>query len=167
MKPIEYLFELINKSNISLLGYSFKQERIKDELISNISYIEIKEIDSSFSMLSLIRDLKIDSLFDDRRLPTHFLVDLSNIVRKDRGEISSTNLINNILKRIESQLVGTNFKLLIMSPINTFIDNKESFIGSQTPLYMADFAGLIREDNIKVIKDRNGPETIINYDSIK
>ena len=166
MKPIEYLFEKINKSNISFLGYSFIQERIKDELISNISYIEIKEIDSSFSILSLIRDSKIDSLFDDRNLPTHFLVDLGNIVRKDRGEISSTNLINNILKRIQNQLVGTNFKLLITSPMNT-IDDKESFIGSQIQVYMADFVGLIREDNIKVIKDRNGPETIINYDSIK
>ena len=28
-KEIEYLFELINNSKISLLGYTFKEERIK------------------------------------------------------------------------------------------------------------------------------------------
>lgn len=50
MKPTEYLFELINNSNISLLGYSYKDERIKDEIISKVSHYELPEIDSSFSM---------------------------------------------------------------------------------------------------------------------
>ena len=61
-KEIEYLFELINNSKISLLGYTFKEERIKDELISKIPHIELQEVSSSFSILSYIRDSKIDTL---------------------------------------------------------------------------------------------------------
>ena len=46
----EYLFELINQSKITLLGYTFKEERIKDEIISKVSHYELPEINSSFSM---------------------------------------------------------------------------------------------------------------------
>jgi hypothetical protein len=54
----EYLFELINQSKITLLGYTFKEERIKDEIISKVSHYELPEINSSFSIISYIRDSK-------------------------------------------------------------------------------------------------------------
>ena len=52
MKQIEYFFELIQKSNISLLGYRFKQERLKDEIISKLPHLVVPEINSSFSFKS-------------------------------------------------------------------------------------------------------------------
>ena len=53
------LLNLIKESDFTLVGYTFKSERIKDEFISNFSYIEIEEIDSSFSFKQFIRDYKI------------------------------------------------------------------------------------------------------------
>ena len=98
MEPTEYLFELINQSNISLLGYTFKEERIKDEIISQVSHIELPEINSSFSILSYIRDSKIDTILDNRtETPTHFLLDINFMT--GRGEISRANVIKECIKK--------------------------------------------------------------------
>ena len=152
----EYLFELINQSKITLLGYTFKEERIKDEIISKVSHYELPEISSSFSIISYIRDSKIDSILDNKtEIPTHFLLDINN--NFDRGEISSANRINNHLRRIADELVDTNFKLLITSPIYNKIGTDElNFSGGQRVLYMADFFGIIKKDSFKIMKNRYG-----------
>jgi len=161
MEPTEYLFELINKSNISLLGYTFKEERIKDEIISKVSHIELPEINSSFSMLSYIRDSKIDTILDNKtETPTHFLLDINNFM-VGRGEISRANVINNALREIAMQLIDTNFKLLITCPIYNNAGNDEyNFSGGNTGLYMADFVGIIREDRVRIMKNRYGMHQI-------
>ena len=154
MKPTEYLFELINNSNISLLGYSYKDERIKDEIISKVSHYELPEIDSSFSMRSYIRDSKINSILDNESIKTtHYLLDISNL----RGDISRANLINNSLRRITDELIDTDYKLLITCPIyNSPIEhgNEYIFSGGSKGLYIADFVGIIREDRVRIIKNR-------------
>jgi hypothetical protein len=154
MKPTEYLFELINKSNISLLGYTTKEERIKDEIISKVSHIELPGINSSFSILSYIRDSKIDTILDNRKItPTHFLLDI--------------NSIDHSLKKIAVELIDTNFKLLITCPIyNSMGNNEYNFSGGNTGLYMADFVGIIRDSKIIIMKTRYGGSKIdIKYDS--
>ena len=64
MEDISYFYKSIDNSDISLLGYNFKNERIKDEIISKISHYEIKKIDSSFSFKQLIRNQKLDELLN-------------------------------------------------------------------------------------------------------
>jgi len=166
-EKIDYLFELINKSKISLLGYTFKQERIKDELISKIPHIELQEVGSSFSMRSYIRDSKIDTLLNDKRNVNHFLFDINNFRVGTDGQISRANMIQNTLKRIERELFDTNFKLLITCPIYNPMGNDEyNFTNGQTGLYISDFVGIIKEDGIKVMKNRYGNSQInIKYDS--
>jgi hypothetical protein len=158
MEPTEYLFELINQSNISLLGYTFKEERIKDEIISKVSHIELPEINSSFSMLSYIRDSKIDSVLNNKtETPSHFLLDINNFM-VGRGEKSRANVIKHALTRIAEELLDTNFKLLITCPIYNS--------GGNSGLYMADFVGIIREDRVRIMKNREGNSQIdIKYDS--
>jgi hypothetical protein len=158
----EYLFELINQSKITLLGYTFKEERIKDEIISKVSHYKLPEISSSFSIISYIRDSKIDSILDNKT-PTHFLLEINNF---DRGEISSANKINNHLRRIADELVDTNFKLLITSPLYNKIGTDElNFSGGQRVLYMADFVGIIKKDSVKIMKNRYSEDQIsIKYD---
>jgi hypothetical protein len=157
MEPTEYLFELINQSNISLLGYTFKEERIKDEIISKVSHIELPEINSSFSMLSYIRDSKIDSVLNNKtETPSHFLLDINNFM-VGRGETSRANVIKHALTRIAEELIDTNFKLLITYPIYNTIGNDEyNFSGGNTGLYMVDFVGIIREDRVRIMKNRYG-----------
>jgi len=166
-EKIDYLFELINKSKISLLGYTFKQERIKDELISKIPHIELQEVGSSFSMFSYIRDSKIDTLLNDKKNINHFLFDINNFRVGTGGQISRANMIKNTLSRIERELVETNFKLLITCPIYNQMGNDEyNFSSGQTGLYIADFVGIIKDDGIKVMKNRYGnSQTNIKYDS--
>ena len=167
MEPTEYLFELINKSNISLLGYTFKEERIKDEIISQVSHIELPEINSSFSMLSYIRDSKIDSVLNNKtETPSHFLLDINNFM-VGRGELSRANVIKNALQRIATELIDTNFKLLITCPIYNSVGNDEyNFSGGNSGLYIADFVGIIREDRVRIMKNREGNSQIdIKYDS--
>ena len=167
MEPTEYLFELINKSNISLLGYTFKEERIKDEIISQVSHIELPEINSSFSMRSYIRDCKINSILDNKtENPTHFLLDINNFM-VGRGDISRANLIKKYLTKIAEELIDTNFKLLITCPIyNSIGEDEYNFIGGNTGLYIADFVGVIKQDRIRIMKLREGGSQIdIKYDS--
>ena len=39
MKISNELFNLVKQSDMTLIGYTFKDERIKDELISNFNYV--------------------------------------------------------------------------------------------------------------------------------
>ena len=166
-KEIEYLFELINNSKISLLGYTFKEERIKDELISKIPHIELQEVSSSFSILSYIRDSKIDTLLNNKENINHFLFDINSFRVGTGGQISRSNMIQNTLKRIQQELFETNFKLLITCPIYNQMGNDEyNFSSGQTGLYIADFVGIIKEYSIKIMKNRYGSsQTNIKYDS--
>jgi len=81
MEDISYFYKSIDNSDISLLGYNFKNERIKDEIISKISYHEIKEIDSSFSFKQLLRNQKLDNLLNNNSLKevSHLIIDLGNL----------------------------------------------------------------------------------------
>jgi hypothetical protein len=80
MENIEDLFNLINKSTITLIGYSFKDEMRKDELISNFNYVEMEEINSSFSIKPILRDIKVQSVLDKRKSPDFILIDTNNIL---------------------------------------------------------------------------------------
>ena len=53
MENLDYLYDLINKNEVTLIGYRFSDERIKDEIISNLGRSEIIDLNSSFSMKSL------------------------------------------------------------------------------------------------------------------
>ena len=50
MKPIEYLHDLVGQSNFTTIGYTFQDEKLKDEFISKLPCIRYKEIDSSSSL---------------------------------------------------------------------------------------------------------------------
>ncbi len=50
MESIEYLYDLVDKSDVSVLGYTYKSERIKDEFISRLPHLKIGEVDTSFSL---------------------------------------------------------------------------------------------------------------------
>lgn len=58
------MLDFISLSNCTVIGYTYRDEKVRDELISNISYKEIEVNSSSFSLKEFVRDFKIDSLFD-------------------------------------------------------------------------------------------------------
>jgi hypothetical protein len=123
MKNIEYFFELIQKSNVSLLGYRFKQERLKDEIISKLPHLVVPEINSSFSFKSFLRDLKLQSILETGETvnnPEYLVLDLNDIVFKSGDLGGRQTQIGNILNKIrEDMYFGPElpYKLLILTSL--------------------------------------------------
>ena len=170
MEDISYFFNILEKSDISLLGYTFKNERVKDEIISKIPHVEIKEIDSSFSFRSYLRNEKLNHLFEEGNLPNSnvkwFVLDINNITSKlliDKAKIIR-EVIENIRKDMYS---GTGnftekpfYNLLITCPLhkNVLLNDYDinSFIGGNTPIYISDFVCTINDNNsLRVLKNRH------------
>lgn len=172
MKDIKDLFDLVKQSEMTLIGYTFKDERVKDELVSNFNYIEIEKIDSSFSFKKFIRDVKLDSLFTNKKNSEYILIDINNIKYdlvdiRDRHRQIRTALIK-IKEEIYPEFSCSypsipKYKIIVTSPlhksgINSDSDDINNFIGGSQQLYMSDLAMVIYSDRIKVIKNRYGKD---------
>jgi hypothetical protein len=164
MKDISYFFNTLEISDISLLGYSFKNEIAKDEIISKIPHVEIEEIDSSFYFKTYLRDEKLKYLFDgsgksDFKVPKWFVLDINNITSKsliDRAKLIKTTL-EDIRSDMYSEPQKPFYKLLVTCPLQRTSSDFDinSFSGGSSPIYMSDFACYINDNNIlNVIKNR-------------
>jgi hypothetical protein len=187
MKNIEYFFELIQKSNISLLGYRFKQERLKDEIISKLPHLVVPEIDSSFSFKSYLRDLKLKSILETGNTvnnPEYLVLDLNDIRFKSEDLGSRQRQISIIIDKIREDLYSNYsgvypqtppYKLLILttlysSGMNSDDNSITNFRGGSTPIYSSDVAIIMEEESMKVIKNRfgeNGDDILVSFDKLK
>ena len=166
MKTSSELFNLVKQSDMTLIGYTFKDERIKDELISNFNYVEIKEIDSSFSFKSFLRNEKLNNILDSGKKFDYILLDLNNILPTayDPSKVfNRVGFIRNVLERLRERIWTEGkpqYKIIITSPVNKNLENDDigSFIGGNQPIYMADLVIVLKENLAKVIKNRNGSE---------
>lgn len=165
MKKIEYFFELIQKSNVSLLGYRFNQERLKDEIISKLPHLVVPEIDSSFSFKSFLRDLKLKSILETGETvknPEYLVLDLNEIRFKSDDLGSRQRQIRNILDKIREDMYSGSdipYKLLILTSLYSSGKNVDdvsitNFSGGSEPIYMSDVAIVMGEESMKVIKNR-------------
>ena len=182
---IDYLFDLLKQSNVSLLGYTFKQERLKDEIISKLPHVVIPEIDSSFSFKSFLRDLKIQSILetgDTVNNPEYLVLDLNEIRFKSDDLGGRQNQIGNIINKIREDLYSNYsgvypqtppYKLLILTSLYSSGKNVDdasitNFSGGSQPIYMSDVAIVMQEESMKVIKNRFGDNNIdISYNKLK
>lgn len=180
MKNINDIYRTLEQSDVSLIGYTSKSERIKDEFISKLPHINVGEINSSFSIRQFVRDYKIGQILDDSSSYKEFnwiVVDINDI----EVDNSDLNTFNRIIERLRSELfefqiekedeLGLDFddferfKLLITSPMyrsNEKLDIN-NFKGGSRPLYMADFAFVILDQKflsgkkeVNIIKNRFG-----------
>jgi hypothetical protein len=185
MKNIEYFFELIQKSDISLLGYRFKQERLKDEIISNLPHLVVPEIDSSFSFKSFLRDLKLQSILETGNTvnnPEYLVLDLNEIIFKSDDLGGRQNQIGNIINKIREDLYSNYsdvypqtppYKLLMLTSLYSSVKNVDdasitNFKGGSKPIYVSDVAIVMEEESMKVIKNRFDDNNIdISYNKLK
>ena len=164
MKDIDYLFDLLKKSDFSLLGYRFKQERLKDEIISKLPHLVVPEIDSSFSFKSFFRDLKLESILETGesvKRPEYLVLDLNDIRFKSDDLGGRQNQIGNILNKIREDMYSgpenPTYKLLILTSLyssgrNVDDTNITNFSGSR-PIYMSDVAIVMQDESMKIIKN--------------
>jgi hypothetical protein len=179
MKSIEYFFELIQKSDISLLGYRFKQERLKDEIISKLPHLVVPEIDSSFSFKSFLRDLKLKSILETGKTvknPEYIVLDLNEIRFKSDDLGGRQTQISNILNMIREDMHSgseTPYKLLILTSLYSSgknIDdvNITNFSGGSQPIYMSDVVVVMQEESMKVLKNRFDENDIdVSYNKLE
>lgn len=181
MKDIDYLFDLLRKSDFSLLGYRFKQERLKDEIISKLPHRVVPEIDSSFSFKSFLRDLKIESILetgDSVNNPEYIVLDLNNIVFTNdvlgSRQIQIGKIINKIREDMYSGPETPTYKLLMLTSLYSSgmknVDNSSitNFSGGSQPIYMSDVAIVMKDESMKIIKNRFDHNDIdVSYDKLK
>lgn len=191
MEEIDYLYDLISKTETTLIGYRFSDERIKDEIISNLGGTKIIDLSSSFSMKSILRDMKIDQVLNEEEKLEYLLLDINDIRNsyiKQRNftneDINRAGIIKNIIYDIRDCLRDSrngkdinDIKLIITCPLQSNGLNKDnnmidSFMGGSSPLYLTDLAMVITQQSgdkvIQVIKNRESDShKIIKYDSIK
>jgi hypothetical protein len=172
---IDYLFDLLKQSDVSLLGYTFKQERIKDEIISKLPHVVITEVDSSFSFKSFLRDLKLQSILETGESvinPEYIVLDLNNIRYKSDNLGGRQRQIKNIIEKIREEKPP--YKLLILTTLYNSgknIDDSDimNFSGGSHPIYISDLALLMKENSIKVVKNRfgnDGDDILISFDKL-
>jgi len=179
MKNIEYFFELIQKSNISLLGYRFKQERLKDEIISKLPHLVVPEINSSFSFKSFLRDLKLQSILetgDTVNNPEYIVLDLNNIKFDPKDLGSRQTQIKNVINKVREDMFHPetiHYKLLMLTSLYSSGKNVDdasitNFSGGNQPIFMSDVAIVMQEESMKVIKNRFDHNDIdISYNKLK
>ena len=180
MKPINKIFEYLKESNLTMIGYKYQDERIKDELISKLPHIEIFEFDSSFSVMATlkqtIREKKIDSVLDgeDFSNAEFIVVDLGNfsIPKSEDAFVRSRN-ISEFIGQMRKEVLETKYSLIILSPVNSTMESAlgndiPSFSGGNRSVYMADMVYLIEGRKIKIIKNRfDGDNITISLDNLK
>mgnify|MGYP000034195188 CR=1 FL=1 len=180
MKPINKIFEYLKESNLTMIGYKYQDERIKDELISKLPHIEIFEFDSSFSVMSAlkrtIREKKIDSVLDGEEFSnTEFIVvDLGNFsMPKSEDAFGRSRHISEFVGQMRKEVLETKYSLIILSPVNSTMGSAlgndiPSFSGGNRSIYMADMAYVIEGRKIKIIKNRfDSDNIIISLDNLK
>ncbi len=179
MKNIEYFFELIQKSNVSLLGYRFKQERLKDEIISKLPHLVVPEINSSFSFKSFLRDLKLQSILetgDTVNNPEYLVLDLNNIKFDTKDLGSRQTQIKNVINKVREDMFHPetiHYKLLMLTSLYSSGKNVDdasitNFSGGKKPIFMSDVTIVMQEESMKVIKNRFEHNDIdISYNKLK
>ena len=164
MNSKEDLCSLIEESPLTLIGYTFKDELIKDELISNFNYVEIKEIDSSFSFKSFLRNEKLNHILDSGKKFDYILLDLNNIRPTYDGvsKWDKSSFIRNVLEKLRERIWvegEPQYKIIVTSPVhNGPNDDIGSFIGGNQPIYMSDLVVVLKSEIARVIKNKNGGE---------
>jgi hypothetical protein len=172
MKTLNDLFDLVKQSDVTLIGYTFQNERIKDELIYNLNYIDVGKIDSSFSLRSFLRNLKLNSILenDSVKNPDYILLDTGNIPIKNNDALyGRQQFIKTFVEDLRSQLYTDcsdfpgkpKFKIILTtslyrSGVNSDGNDINNFSGGSAPLYVSDLVFTISDSKIKVIKNRFG-----------
>jgi hypothetical protein len=187
MKSIEYLYDLVGKSNFTTIGYNLQDEKLKDELISRLPNFRLKELSLSFSFNNIkqkikqkVRENRLDCLLDNTEefidIPKfdYLVVDLEDIPPngKDNGDVSMHRAIQlkNLLENLRSDSIENDYKVIFTTPTyKTMTDNPTDYLkGGSSGMYIADLVFMIKDGFAKIAKNRFGfDDEIISLDELK
>jgi hypothetical protein len=170
------IYSLLNKSKISLLGYSFNDENIKDEFLSKIPHIKVSDINSSFNLKSIIRENKLDSIISDGKLeiPKFIVIDtqdirdyvIKNSIKRDNF-IDITTDLSKLIQEIGFEFYESKYNLIFTAPIQRSPEEYPLFLGGHKLMYFSHFVFKIENDKINILKNRYSEEKEINIKDLK
>lgn len=107
MESLQYLYELMEKDcSIAVLGYRAEHEQLKDEFVSRLNHYKIEEINSSFDVLSIVRDIKINSVINGDKFDW-LVLDINDVVlnRKDNDNyMGRPKELRSILEKFRTEI---------------------------------------------------------------
>ena len=174
MKSINYLYDLIDKSDVTVIGYSFKNERLKDELISRLSCYYVGEISYPFNVKSILRDAKINQVLGDNDPFKFLLIDVNDVIVDvpSNNSMNRSRILSKIVEDIRQDMMSvfnedndmgldfddvdshsqikkeTPYKLIITTAVYKTVNSGkiiDSFSGGHHILYAADLAFYISD----------------------
>lgn len=114
METIDYLYDLVDQSDVSLLGYTHKNERIKDEFISKLPHMSIGMVDSSsFNFKQIVRDMKINQVLEEGEYFKWIVLDIGDVSQhaqhnnefgSTKSDISFTKAIQRMVESIRHEM---------------------------------------------------------------
>ena len=162
MKPIEYLYDLVGQSNFTTIGYTFQDEKLKDEFISKLPCIRYKEIDSSFSfdgsIKQKLRDIRLDSILNDSSdigiKPVYLILDYDDL--PSQPDVSRYIQLGYLLEKLRSQGIESDVKIIFTTPTYDSLELSptQKIKGGSKSLYMADLVFMINSGIAKIAKNR-------------
>jgi hypothetical protein len=162
MKPIEYLYGLVGQSNFTTIGYTFQDEKLKDEFISKLPFIRYKEMDSSFSFDGTIkqklRDIRLDSILNDSSdigiKPVYLILDYDDL--PSQPDVSRYVQSGYLLEKLRIQGIESDIKIIFTTPTYDSLELSptQKIKGGSKSLYMADLVFMINSGIAKIAKNR-------------
>lgn len=164
---IDDIYKLIEKSNLTLIGYTYKVERIKDIFISKLNP---HCIDYPISIQSHLRDIKIDEILTNRDhiFSRYVVFDLNNVPISSLFD--KPKLIREISEKMRSESIKNGYRCIMTSPMHHQSSDERNlnFIGGISSLYTCDLAIRFNTDDIEIIKSRYTDSGIrISYDELE
>ena len=163
---IEDLFGWMDLSRFTVIGYDFRSEMIKDELMSKLPSLKLEIVDSSFSLRAEIiretRERKADFLLEGKEyeIPRFAVIDMTAF----RLNMDNYAQMSRFAERIRQEATEMDMPAIVIKPVNSSPgDGSDSIsIGPNQLMYVADLAISItgdreyrtRSSRIKVLKNR-------------
>lgn len=163
---IQDLFGWMDLSRFTVIGYDFRSEMIKDELMSKLPSLKLEIVDSSFSLRSEIiretRERKADFLLEGNEydIPRFAVIDMTAF----RLNMDNYAQMSGFAERIRQEATEMDMPAIVIKPVNSSPGDESDIIsiGPNQLMYVADLAISItgdkeyrtRSSRIKVLKNR-------------
>ena len=142
--------QLLSKSKISLITYSSIGELYKDEILSELNFNEIKQLDSQSSLKSIFRDITLDKILDNKKDTDFILLDL-NEVKVSLTGLNRQAIVERLIRKFSS--IDSEYKLIITCMAYKTMD--ESYSAPNWLLYSSYLVlGICERNTIKALKSR-------------
>ena len=168
---IEDLFGWMDLSRFTVIGYDFRSEMIKDELMSKLPSLKLEIVDSSFSLRSEIiretRERKSDFLLEGKEydIPRFAVIDMTAF----RLNMDNYAQMSSFAESIRQEATEMDMPAIVIKPVNSSPGDGSDIIsiGPNQLMYVADLAISItgdreyipfhkktRSSRIKILKNR-------------